>query len=142
MLPSTIQHHCSKNRSTSRTMNVHNNNSYSYDYNKYCTMFLLVTVLILIQIGLPCHAQEDDPWVGCINPAMNRNQNLIRIQQPTRICLSIANDTNWNTGSTSYLRASFEPKADVYSRFHIPNCTYLCVCVCVCVCVSFRLRSF
>jgi hypothetical protein len=61
-------------------------------------------------------------WTGCVNPKMNKNQNLVRIQQPTRVCLSIANNTDWNSGSTSYVRASFEPQGDVYSRLHIPNC--------------------
>jgi hypothetical protein len=72
--------------------------------------------------------QEPGVWSGCIDPDKSKSQNLVRIQQPSRVCFSIANDTDWNSGFASYLRASFEPKADVYSRFHIPNCKHFSPC--------------
>lgn len=72
--------------------------------------------------------QEPGVWSGCIDPDKSKSQNLVRIQQPSRVCFSIANDTDWNGGFASYLRASFEPKADVYSRFHIPNCKRVSPC--------------
>jgi hypothetical protein len=106
--------------------------------NRNCTrhesiMILVITILvglILSNQSLPSsststllYVNAQEIWNGCIDPSKNKQQNLIRIQQPTRVCLSIANDTNWNSGNAAYIRASFEPKADVYSRFHIPNCT-------------------
>ena len=82
------------------------------------------SLVLMMATSIIVVTSQDDGWTGCINQSLNKNQNLVRIQQPSRVCLSIANDTNWNSGSTSYIRASFEPKADEYSRFHIPNCTF------------------
>ena len=83
----------------------------------------LITVRMILSIAVvTSQSNQGKVWLGCINQELNKNQNLVRIQQPTRVCLSVANDTDWNRGYTSYVRASFEPKGDVYSRFHIPNC--------------------
>ena len=85
---------------------------------------IVSSLVLMMATSIIVVTSQDDGWTGCINQSLNKNQNLVRIQQPSRVCLSIANDTNWNSGSTSYIRASFEPKADEYSRFHIPNCTF------------------
>jgi hypothetical protein len=85
-----------------------------------------IPLLLLLQLPM-IEAQQPTTttttaWSGCINPKLTTKQNWIRSQQPTRVCISIANTTNWSAGA-AYTRASFEPLADVYSRFHIPNCT-------------------
>lgn len=82
---------------------------------------VLCWLVLVSSIMMVTSQNQGAGWTGCVNPNLNKNQNLIRIGQPTRVCLSVANDTDWNSGFASYVRASFEPKADVYSRFHIPN---------------------
>lgn len=62
-------------------------------------------------------------WTGCINPDDPTASTLVRIGQPTAICLTIGPGGNWASG-VNYLRFIFTPKADVYSKFVIPNCTY------------------
>jgi hypothetical protein len=46
---------------------------------------------------------------------------MVRIGDPTRVCLQVGNGISWADG-VQYTRASFEPEADLYSRLHIPNC--------------------
>jgi hypothetical protein len=78
--------------------------------------FWLVALLILPHDGV--HGQG--VWQGCVDP--DKPKNKLRVGKRTRVCFTIANTTDWSAG-VSYMRASFEPQADVYSRFHIPNCT-------------------
>jgi hypothetical protein len=88
---------------------------------------IALPLLPLLQLPMieaqPTTTATTTAWSGCINPKLTTKQNWIRAQQPTRVFLSIANTTNWSAGA-AYTRASFEPLADVYSRFHIPNCTF------------------
>lgn len=42
------------------------------------------------------------------------------IGQPTTICLVLANDGDWSS-KTDYMRLNFQPIADEYSRFHVPD---------------------
>lgn len=42
------------------------------------------------------------------------------IGKPTYVCLQIGNNKNWTAG-VNYIRASFRPVGDVYSRLYIPN---------------------
>jgi hypothetical protein len=46
----------------------------------------------------------------------------IAIGETTMVCLQVGNNVDW-TGGVQYVRAAFEPIADQYSKFHIPNCT-------------------
>jgi hypothetical protein len=38
------------------------------------------------------------------------------------VCLQVGNSANWAAG-VSYIRLSFTPETDQYSRFYVPNCT-------------------
>lgn len=73
-------------------------------------------------------------WQGCVDP--EKPKNKIRVAQKTRVCFSISNTTNWSAG-VAYTRASFEPQADVYSRFHIPNCTSDSCGCCIIICILY-----
>ena len=80
-------------------------------------MFRLRFFLALL---LPCLSQAQD-WKGCVdrlNP-----QALVTIGEKTTICLVLTNAADWTETVTSYTRLSFQPVADEYSRFHVPNCT-------------------
>jgi len=81
-------------------------------------MFRLRFFLALL---LPCLSQAQD-WKGCVdrlNP-----QALVTIGQKTTICLVLTNAADWTKTVTSYTRLSFQPVADEYSRFHVPNSFY------------------
>ena len=80
-----------------------------------------VALFILAGCGLLIAAVvEAQSWGGCDGS----DSSVVAIGDPTRVCLQIANGTAWNQG-VGYIRPSFEPKADQYSRFHIPNCTFM-----------------
>lgn len=57
-------------------------------------------------------------WSGCVDP--DTGYALVTIGQPTTVCLVLANDGDWTTKMT-YMRLNFQPTADDYSRFHVPN---------------------
>lgn len=63
---------------------------------------------------------QTQAWT-CINPDDPTASTLVRIGEPTAICLTIGQGGNWAAG-VPYLRFIFTPKADVYSMFHIPKC--------------------
>lgn len=65
--------------------------------------------------------QQTSQWSGCVRSGFG-SEDKIRIGEPTRVCLQIGNSVSWVDG-VDYVRASFEPQADEYSRFHIPNST-------------------
>lgn len=69
-------------------------------------------------------APVDDGWSGCVDPS--KPEELIKIGKKTTICIVLGSSTNWNvlTPATQYLRLSFQPQADEYSRFHVPSCKY------------------
>ena len=58
-------------------------------------------------------------WSGCVDPS--NPSALVTIGKPTFVCLQIGNNQNWTAG-VNYIRASFRPVGDVYSRLYIPNC--------------------
>lgn len=66
-------------------------------------------------------APVDDGWSGCVDPS--KPEELIKIGKKTTICIVLGSSTNWNvlTPATQYLRLSFQPQADEYSRFHVPS---------------------
>jgi hypothetical protein len=96
-----------------------------HNMNVSIRRLVVVRMIGSLMMMVTSQSPSNGGWTGCVNRDLSKNQNLVRIQQPTRVCLSIANHTDWNSGTTSYVRASFEPQGDVYSRFHIPNCTLL-----------------
>jgi hypothetical protein len=61
-------------------------------------------------------------WTGCDDPATMGEPILIG--KKTTICVVLASNADWNPGlpATKYLRLSFQPVADEYSRFHVPSC--------------------
>lgn len=71
----------------------------------------------LLFLALPSTAQQGT-WRGCFDPQLPKK---VKIGQPTRVCMQVGNGVNWAAG-VNYVRASFEPKADEYSYYHIPNC--------------------
>eukprot|EP00542_Grammatophora_oceanica_P019166 CAMPEP_0194027284 /NCGR_PEP_ID=MMETSP0009_2-20130614/1457_1 /TAXON_ID=210454 /ORGANISM="Grammatophora oceanica, Strain CCMP 410" /LENGTH=272 /DNA_ID=CAMNT_0038666297 /DNA_START=45 /DNA_END=863 /DNA_ORIENTATION=+ len=61
------------------------------------------------------------PWSGCTDPKnLEGEDKLITIGKKHTICFSIGPGGNWAAG-VSYLRYTFQPIADEYSRFHIPG---------------------
>jgi len=69
-------------------------------------------------------APVDDGWSGCVNPRLSEEENLVRIGKPTSICIVLGSATKWNDDRgppVRYLRLSFRPNADLYSRFHVPS---------------------
>jgi len=64
------------------------------------------------------------PWTGCTDPAFPDQK--ITIGEKTLVCLQIGAGVPWNVG-IEYIRLSFSPVADQYSRLYIPNCTSLSV---------------
>jgi hypothetical protein len=60
-------------------------------------------------------------WGGCVDP---KNPNkAVTIGDPTTICITLADGADWDT-KRSYMRLNFRPKADEYSRFHVPKCEF------------------
>ena len=78
----------------------------------------LLPTLVISFLAAVAHAQTSGTWSGCIG-----EEALVSIGNPTRVCLQVGNSVDWGTDEIRYTRASFEPPADEYSRFHIPNCT-------------------
>jgi len=74
-------------------------------------LFLSVAPAVVV------HAQNS--WGGCFDP--NGGSDVVKIGDPTRVCLQIANGTDWSAG-VKYVRPSFDPEADEYSRFYIKDC--------------------
>lgn len=93
---------------------------------------LTATLLFAFQAVRTTHGQgnnatnnnNNNAWGGCVGSSSSTNSNNanVKIGDPTRVCLHVANGTDWGAGSVAYVRASFEPPADTYSRLHIPNC--------------------
>ena len=57
-------------------------------------------------------------WQGCNDP--NLGFQPVTIGQPTTICLVLSGSPDWSTPVT-YMRLNFQPMADTYSRFHVPD---------------------
>jgi hypothetical protein len=62
-------------------------------------------------------------WGGCVN--LKDKDPTIKIGTSTIVCLQIGNSVNW-AGGVNYIRLSFTPETDQYSRFYVPNCTKTC----------------
>ena len=61
---------------------------------------------------------DEDVWGGCVD--YNRPDALVTIGEPSAVCLVIGDGADWSTRRT-YMRLHFLPKADEYSRFHVPD---------------------
>jgi hypothetical protein len=69
----------------------------------------------------PSGAPTDLAWQGCEDPVLGKK--LVTIGEKTTICLFIGDGTDWSAPRT-YMRVNFQPIADEYSRFQVPNCKY------------------
>jgi len=68
--------------------------------------------------AVPPPASPANTWTGCVDPM--KGYQPVTIGKPTTICLVLANDGDWST-EIEYMRLNFQPIADVYSRFHVPE---------------------
>jgi hypothetical protein len=57
-------------------------------------------------------------WGGCVDPT--NGFRPVTIGEPTTVCLVLSSTPDWAT-EMSYLRLNFQPIADEYSRFHVPD---------------------
>jgi len=91
-----------------------------------CTIYFLAgcQLLLLARKSVLVSAQQQQSWNGCLCP--EGNCKAVAIGEPTGVCFQIANGVAWNEG-VKYIRPSFEPNADQYSRLRIPNCTFVAV---------------
>lgn len=64
--------------------------------------------------------ESDAParWGGC------GADTKVKIGSPMLLCLHVAKGTDWSDG-VDFIRLAFNPKADEYSRFHVPNCKFV-----------------
>ena len=82
-----------------------------------CLVLLLQSTMIMMVLG---NTNPNVTWSGC-GPLGSETQKLT-MDKNTVICLQVANTLDWGNGG-KYLRLSFQPKVDQYSRFHVVNCT-------------------
>jgi len=80
-------------------------------------MTMLRSALLLLSLAVATLANDENiTWTGC-GPYTNEAQRLT-IGKDSVVCLQAANDLNWVNGA-QYLRFSFSPTVDEYSRFHV-----------------------
>lgn len=79
---------------------------------------MLRTTLIFTAFSSVLSAVPNISWTGC-GPFENEDERL-SVGESTVVCMHVANDLNW-VNNVNYLRLSFQPRADEYSRFHVPN---------------------
>ena len=68
----------------------------------------------------PAPTQPPEVWSGCVD--YEDGDELIKLGKKTTICVSLASSTDWSNPPVRVLRLSFQPEADEYSRFHVPDC--------------------
>jgi hypothetical protein len=99
--------------------------SYLYDIDYLVTMksfsllFALLSSLVAAQ-----NETNGDQWGGCqatFSGASVDTLEKIEIGKQTIVCFHVGNTKDWARG-VDYIRLSFQPEADQYSRMHIPNC--------------------
>lgn len=78
-------------------------------------------LLLLVLWLLPAATAQQD-WTGCVD--VDEPGKLVTIGEKTTLCLQIGNTNHWAAGA-QYIRLSFQPVADEYSRIHVPNCEWL-----------------
>lgn len=75
------------------------------------------SVSLLFFIALSLSVGNEETWGGC---GKSEGSRLVSANKRTFICIMVGPSGDWRTG-INYLRYSFEPKADEYSRFTIEN---------------------
>ena len=89
-------------------------------------MKILAAILIFVSSSCLVRAQSngnettDDGWSGCYGSGGGPSDR-IKVGDPMFLCLHVASGRDWSAGA-KFIRLSFSPKADEYSRLHIPNC--------------------
>mmetsp|Transcript_16193 Transcript_16193/g.44862 ORF Transcript_16193/g.44862 Transcript_16193/m.44862 type:complete len:264 (-) Transcript_16193:665-1456(-) len=86
------------------------------------TMMKCLAVSLLLACFGTTRAQGQDDiigaplgtWEGC-------GTGGITIGKSTTVCLVISNGPNWQEGQRKYMRLNFNPTADEYTRFHVPQ---------------------
>lgn len=68
----------------------------------------------------------EDRWGGCqavFDGASVETLEKIEIGKQTIVCFHVGNTKDWARG-VDYIRLSYLPEADQYSRLYIPNCKF------------------
>lgn len=73
--------------------------------------FLLASVLKKAQ-------SQQDGYQGCFDPVSGERK--VTLGEPHFLCLMIGAGDDWSSG-IDYIRLTFSPEADEYSRFHVPG---------------------
>ena len=81
------------------------------------SMMLSSLLRSLLLLGLVTFSKQQ--YTGCVDPS--DPTALVTIGEKTTVCLQIGNSLDWSSG-VQYTRVSFQPEADKYTRFHLPNC--------------------
>ena len=65
-------------------------------------------------------APVEEGWGGCTDPSL---EEKLELGKKTTICITLSSSAEWNIPppSARTLRLSFQPEADDYSRFHVPD---------------------
>ena len=69
----------------------------------------------------PTTQTTTDGWGGCVDP--ETGSSTVTIGEKTTICLVVADGVDWQAERT-YMRLHFQPIADQYSRFVVPQCKF------------------
>lgn len=77
----------------------------------------LLSLLLLLLTAVVAEDAAPATWEGCYDA----NNSLVKIGSPMFLCLHVANGLDWSEG-VDFIRLSFSPDADEYSRLHVPNC--------------------
>lgn len=92
-------------------------------YSRSLKMMKSITILFTLLCYFVA-AQDEDKWGGCqatFTGASVETLEKIEIGKRTMVCFHVGNSKDWARG-VDYIRLSFQPEADQYSRMHIPNC--------------------
>ncbi|KAL3929934.1 MAG: hypothetical protein SGBAC_011989 [Bacillariaceae sp.] len=89
---------------------------------KALALFCATSCFTNAQTDTPAVPDQPTPspaptWGGCMDSNMNP---LVTIGEKTTICLVLSNGVNWNGQTIDYIRLSFQPIADEFSRFIVP----------------------
>jgi hypothetical protein len=73
--------------------------------------------------GTVASPQATPKWAGCNDPNSPDAPHMVKRGEATTVCLTIGPNGNWGreTPLVKYFRLNFQPQADEYSRFHLPN---------------------
>eukprot|EP00978_Attheya_sp_CCMP212_P015281 scaffold39385_cov46-Attheya_sp.AAC.3 len=69
------------------------------------------------------YSQTTPKWDGCNDPNFPGGPHVVKRGDPTTVCLTLGPNGDWGreTPLVKYFRLNFQPEADEYSRYQIPN---------------------